>query len=57
MLIIETDQYCSPKNVTRALLHLIQCHTRKHYLTLNVSNINVVMTCNDSITKVHIRTF
>ena len=46
------------KNVTKAMLHIktIQCHKRKHYLILNVSNINVVMTCkkkcSNSITKV-----
>jgi len=48
MLIIEADQFCSPKDVTKAfnVTHkTIQCHKRKHYLTLNVSNINVVMTC------------
>ena len=32
MLIIEVDQYCSPKNVTKAMLHIEQYNVSRETL-------------------------
>jgi len=33
MLIIEADQYCSPKNVTKAMLHIQQYNVTRENIT------------------------